>query len=155
MAARFIVETVPVRFFAFTEPSTLLPFNDPRHPPATERIGDVVVRPFYGRDAERFTLAHELSRLIDDVYRETADPPDRVQLGRHTFLELAATLQILQEEQTPIHGSYSAGEGTIFFRGVRCVLTPGEEHHAEAVPFAAWLLSRDNPKRFILERPTP
>lgn len=155
MARRFIVETEPVRFFAFAEPSPLLPFTDPRRPPLNERIGDVVVRPFFGRDADRFSLVVMLSRLIDDVYRETADPPDRVQLGRHTFLELAATLQILQEEKTPIHGSYSAGEGTIFFRGVRCVLTPGEEHHAEAVPFASWLLSRDNPKRFILERSTP
>ena len=151
MARRFIVQTQPTRFFAFAEPSPFLSFNDPRRPPLSEAFDDVIVAPFFGATSDRYALPLELSRLIDDVYRETADQPARILLGRFTFLELSAVLQNLQEERIPA-SAHTEGAGTIVFRGVPCVLTPGEEHHAEAVPSADWLLSRKNPQRFRLYR---
>lgn len=153
MAKRFIVETFPRQFFAFAEPTPLLPWNDPRQPPKDEPIHDVVVLPFFGPNAERHALALELSRLIDDVNRETGAPPTHVNIGRFTFLELTATLRIFQEQKNGTIPAYSKGEGIIIFRGVPFILTPGEDHHAEAVPMTSWLLSRTNPKRFVLVRP--
>lgn len=151
MAKRFIVETHPRRFFAFASPSPLLPWNDPRQPPKDEPITDFVVRPFFGENAEPYALAYELTRLVDEVHRETAAPPAYMLVGRSTFLELSAVLMNAQEAKHALP-AYSAGEGVIVFRGVPIIMVPGAEHFVEAVPVASWLLSRTNPKRFTLER---